>query len=219
MMQAPLLKIVRGRRPLAAFTWLLVALSLFVLIPQARAQQQQQQQDAEPSRQEGVQPQGGGRGNNLMQQLNLTPEQRVQLREIRRQSEPETRELTRRMRLARRALEEAIYSDADNEALIEQRARALADAQAALVRLRAMTELKVRRVLTPEQLQSFRNLRLQAQRRQMLQRRLRGAGQQTPPPGALEQNPQGANPPAGAPRDLRPANTPRVRQRRRLDKP
>ena len=123
------------------------------------------------------------RAGSLMLRLNLTPEQRRQLREIRAQGEPEARELTRRVRLARRALDEAIYSDADaSESLVEQRARELAAAQAALVRLRAATELKVRRVLTAEQLQTFRELRRQAQRRQMLQRRLRGARRQ-PPPG------------------------------------
>jgi Spy/CpxP family protein refolding chaperone len=123
------------------------------------------------------------RGGNLVQRLNLTPEQRRQLREIRAQGEPEVRELTRRVRLARRALDEAIYSDAVQESLVDQRSRELSAAQTALVRLRAATELKVRRVLTAEQLRTFRELRREAARRQMLQRRLRGARHQQPPPG------------------------------------
>jgi Spy/CpxP family protein refolding chaperone len=135
------------------------------------------------------------RGGNLMRRLNLTPEQRRRLREIRRQGEPETRELTRRVRLARRALDEAIYSDAVEDALVEQRARELSAAQASLVRLRAATELKVRRVLTPEQLQTFRDLRRRAQRRQSLQRRLRGAARR-PPPGEA---PPDADDPADPP--------------------
>jgi Spy/CpxP family protein refolding chaperone len=146
------------------------------------------------------------RGGNLMQRLNLTPEQRRQLREIRVQGEPETRELTRRVRLARRALDEAIYTDAVEESLVEQRTRELATAQAALMRLRASTELKVRRLLTAEQLQTFRELRRQAARRQLLQRRLRGAGQQPPP---------GENPPADDdPADPRPPDAPPARRRR-----
>ena len=112
------------------------------------------------------------RAQNLMQRLNLTREQREQLREIRRQSEPEVRARTRRVRLARRALDEAIYSDLLDEALVEQRARELTAAQSALVGLRASTELKVRRVLTAEQLQLFRTLREQARQRQLQQRRL-----------------------------------------------
>ena len=109
---------------------------------------------------------------NLMQRLNLSREQRQQLREIRAQSEPEVRAQTRRVRLARRALDEAIYADAVDETLIEQRARELSAAQSALLRLRAANELKVRRVLTAEQLQLFRTLRRQAQQRLRLQRRL-----------------------------------------------
>lgn len=102
---------------------------------------------------------------DLLARLNLTPEQLARLREIRRQSETEARALGRRVRLARRALDEAIYADAFDERLVEERARELAAAQAALVNLRAQTELRVRRVLTPEQLQTFRDLRQRARRR------------------------------------------------------
>jgi len=114
----------------------------------------------------------------LLARLNLTPEQRARLREIRRQSEPEARALTRRLNGARRALDEAVFSDEADEATVEQRARELSDAQAAVVRLRALTELRVRRVLTPEQLQTFRGLRREALRQRLMQRR--GARLQKP---------------------------------------
>ena len=149
-----------------------------------------------------------GRAVNLMQRLGLTQEQREQLRQIRTQSEAEARELTRRMRLARRALDEAIYADSIDDALIEQRSRELASAQTALMRLRAATELKVRRVLTAEQLRLFRNLRRQAQRRQMLQRRMNRATRPSEAP----------SPDASAPADTQPAppstNPPPARRRR-----
>ncbi|HEX7957438.1 MAG TPA: Spy/CpxP family protein refolding chaperone [Pyrinomonadaceae bacterium] len=148
-----------------------LALSLAALCAEARAQ------SAPPAAQGSTPQPPQARAGNLMRLLNLTPEQRRRLREIRAQAEPETRELARRVRLSRRALDEAVYADAADEALVEQRARELAAAQAALVRLRASTELKVRGVLTPEQLRAFRTLRQQAQRRQALRRRrLRAAG-------------------------------------------
>jgi Spy/CpxP family protein refolding chaperone len=213
-MKVPFKKIAGGgsRTAVAVSSLVLSLLLVLAPAPQARAQEQ----DAQPAPQEGgAQPQEGVRGKNLMQQLSLTPEQRGLLREIRKQSEAKARELTRMMRLARRALEEAIYSDNVDETVIEQRARELSAAQAALVRFRAQTELKVRRILTPEQLQSFRDLRLQAQRRQLMKRRLlRGnkRQQQQRSPGALDQNPGGATAPAaGTPREPRPANTPRPR--------
>ena len=135
----------------------------------------------EPEARPQATPRRPARALNLMQRLNLSPEQRLRLREIRRQSEPEVRAHTRRVRLARRALDEAIYADSADEALVEQRSRELSAAQSALVRLRAATELKVRGVLTDEQLRLFRDLRRQAQRRQALQRR---SNRTAPPPEA-----------------------------------
>lgn len=159
-----------------------LALAVFTHSPSARAQDAAQQ----PPAQRETQPVPGARratrprAGNLMRQLNLSRAQRIQLREIRRQREPEARELVRRVRLARRALDQAIYSDAAEDSLVEQRAGELAAAQAALVRLRAATELKVRRVLTAEQLQTFRQLRLQAQRQLMQRRRADPDSQDAP---------------------------------------
>ncbi|MCA1632637.1 MAG: Spy/CpxP family protein refolding chaperone [Acidobacteria bacterium] len=193
----------------AAGMLLLLLLLLFPLAPSARAQGQ----DAAPEPQEGsTQPGRPGRGGaNLLLQLNLTPEQLTQLRDIRAQSEQQARALTRRLNMARRALDEAIYADDLNETLIEDRARELAAAQAALVRLRAQTELRVRRVLTAGQLQSFRDLRQSARLRQREQRRLERGFRQRPRPGdrpALR-----PNAPADATRRPGLNTSPRARRR------
>lgn len=198
-MKAALTKIRRGARPALAFAWAGLALLLVLGAPRARAQSEGQDGPRPPRRESGARRHGRGHGESLMRRLNLTPEQHERLSEIRRQSEPEARELTRRLRLARRALEEAIYSDTLDEARIEEHARALTEAQAALVRLRAATELKVRRVLTPEQLGAFRELRQQAQRRQVLQRRMRGGARPRPPEPAGE-DPADADAPRRPPR-------------------
>jgi Spy/CpxP family protein refolding chaperone len=154
-----------------------LALLLLPLCATARAQAQ----DEPAARQQATPQQQPARALKLMQRLNLSREQRQQLREIRSQSEPEVRAQTRSVRLARRALDEAIYADIIDDALVEQRAREFSTAQAALIRLRAATELKIRRVLTEEQLRLFRDLRQQEQRRLMLQRRL---NRPAPPPAA-----------------------------------
>jgi len=170
-----------GIRPVKSLAAAAFGLAL-ALLPLDGAKASAQQEPAQESRRDArAQRPARPRGVNLVRRLNLTPEQRRQLREIRAQADPEARELTRRVRLARRALDEAIYSDAVEEALVEQRTRELAAAQAALMRLRAATELKVRRVLTAEQLQSFRELRRQAARRQQLERRLPGARRRPAP--------------------------------------
>lgn len=154
------------RRPLAAACGFAFAL-LFTPATGARAQNP----PAAPA-QEGAAAQANPNDPvSLLMQLNLSPDQIAQMRAIQSENGPQARVLNQRLNQARRALDEAIYSDEVDEALIEQRAREVAEAQAALVRLRAQTELRVRRVLTPEQLQTFRQLRRQALLEQMQKRR------------------------------------------------
>ena len=102
----------------------------------------------------------------LVRALNLSPEQRAEIARIRREVAPQTRAANQRVRRARRALEEAVYGAVADEALIERRAGEVAEAEAARTRLRAQTELRIRRLLTPEQLDTFRRLRLRALTRQ-----------------------------------------------------
>src|SRR3712207_9480309 len=95
---------------------LLFGLALLLFPAAAGAQEQEA-----PEAQQQASPQNPARALNLMQRLNLTPEQRRQLREIRRQNQVELRAHTRRVRLARRALDEAIYDDAVNDRSGERR--------------------------------------------------------------------------------------------------
>ncbi|MDQ1592300.1 MAG: periplasmic protein CpxP/Spy [Pyrinomonadaceae bacterium] len=117
----------------------------------------------------------------LLRVLNLTPEQRAQIGAIRRETEPQGRLLGARLRQARRALDEAIYAPTPDENVIEERVRELGAAQSAVVRLRSLTELRIRRVLSPEQLDAFR--RLQRQTRTRRQQRLNQRQPQDDLPG------------------------------------
>lgn len=151
---------------------------LFASGLEARAQGRQQEP---PPPHEGGPPDARPRDvAGLLRSLNLTPEQVEQLRALREQHQAEARPLMRRLGQARRALDEAIFADALDENLIRERAREASEAQAALLRLNTLAEVRVRRVLTAEQLQRFRDLRRQAQARQRLRRQLRRDGQ--PPP-------------------------------------
>jgi Spy/CpxP family protein refolding chaperone len=131
-----------------------------------------------PQAQTEVDERSGNAPLGLLRVLNLTPEQREQIGALRRETEPQGRSLGARLRLARRALDEAIYSDHPDDGVIEARVREVAAAQAAVLRLRTLTELKIRRVLSLEQLNSFRRLRSQSRPRQ-------GRMNQTLPPGNL----------------------------------
>lgn len=119
-------------------------------------------------------------GADWKDQLKLTPDQLEKIRAITEQNRIEGQPVRRRVNQAQRALDEAIYSDNVNEAEIEQRARELAEAQAAQVRMRAMTELSIRRVLTPEQLNTFRLVRRQRAIENQVKRRQENANQPQP---------------------------------------
>lgn len=115
-------------------------------------------------------------GGDLGRILGLTPDQLTKIRMIRQQNREAQRLVNERLRSAQQALDEAIYSDDASEAVVEERARELAAAQAAAVRQRALTELGIRRVLTPEQLNTLRDLRLRQAQRRRLERQLNQPG-------------------------------------------
>lgn len=95
-------------------------------------------------------------------QLNLTPEQREKIRAILEQTKNGRAEINQRLKQSNLALVQALESDNPDEALVEQRLRDAAAAQAAATRMRVLTEVRIRRVLTPEQLVTLRLLRQQA---------------------------------------------------------
>jgi Spy/CpxP family protein refolding chaperone len=100
-------------------------------------------------------------------QLNLTPEQIQKIRGINAELKDQRQAANQRLRLAQRALAEAVESPNPDEKLIEQRSHEVADAQAATIRLRSLTEARVLQVLTPEQRVRLREMR---QRNQALRR-------------------------------------------------
>ena len=97
-----------------------------------------------------------------IEQLRLAPEQRQRIRMIFEENKDERQSVNRRVREANVALDQALDAEPTDEAVIDQRLRELATAQAAQMRMRIYTELKIRRELRPEQLAILRRLRLQA---------------------------------------------------------
>ena len=77
------------------------------------------------------------------------------------QTKDERQLANRRLREANLALDQALDAEPPDENLIEQRINELTTAQAAQMRMRIHTEMKIRRVLRPEQLATLRRLRLQ----------------------------------------------------------
>jgi Spy/CpxP family protein refolding chaperone len=102
-------------------------------------------------------------GTDPIEQLHLTPEQRQRIRAIRESSRQERAMVNQRLRQTNVALQQAMDAETIDEALIEERLRDAAAAQAAAMRLRIQTELKIRRVLSREQLVTLKSLQVQAQ--------------------------------------------------------
>ena len=96
-----------------------------------------------------------------IEQLRLTPDQRERIRMIVEQNKNERQSTSRRVREANFALDQALDAEPIDDAVIQQRINELATAQAAQLRMRIETEIKIRRELRPEQLALLRRLRLQ----------------------------------------------------------
>ena len=160
----------------APFAWLTLAAASVLLV--ASGSLRAQTPEPQPTPANVVQQQ---RPRNQIEQmlrpLNITPEQEEQIRAIYDEIAEERQAANRRLRLAHRALSEAIQSPTPNEALIEQRSKEVADAQATTIRLRSLTEARVLQVLTQEQRVRLRQLQAQAQRRNQQNQRGLGRGQ------------------------------------------
>ncbi|MDQ3179237.1 MAG: periplasmic heavy metal sensor [Acidobacteriota bacterium] len=98
---------------------------------------------------------------NLLQELALVQEQKQQLRRLNADRKPLMREAQIRLREANRNLDRAIYADNVDETEIQARIKELQLAQAEVIKIRSLTELEVRKILTPEQLVKFREIRRQ----------------------------------------------------------
>lgn len=159
------------------FFSLIVALFVFGFAnAETRAQEEMPPEDERPPLERPA------RRPNLLQELNLSREQIQQIRRINQAHRPLMQEARRRFREANRALDQAIYADSPNDADVQARMKEVQLAQAEIIKIRTTSELAIRKILTPEQLVKFRELRERFMRR--LQNR------QNPPPQADEPNNQ-----------------------------
>jgi len=103
--------------------------------------------------------QGRNFGGDPIRELNLTAEQREQIRMIRDQNRAERATINQRVRETNRALEAALDSDNPDQSVLEQRIQEVSAAQAEAMRMRIKTEVKIRQVLTSEQRVMLKSMR------------------------------------------------------------
>jgi Spy/CpxP family protein refolding chaperone len=107
----------------------------------------------------------GARPFKIMQELGLTPEQIQQIRAINRERKPFMKDAQQRWQTARRSLDAAIYADDSSDEQVKQLTKEAIAAQGEWLKERTLTEYLIRKVLTPEQLVKFRQLRAEQMER------------------------------------------------------
>ncbi len=117
------------------------------------------QQETRPDRQKQEFAGANGQRPNLLRELGLSREQIRQIRRINAERKPLEMEAAKRFQAAKADLDAAIYAENVNDDEVQIRLKAFQTAQAELFRLRFTNELAVRKLLTPEQLIAFRQLR------------------------------------------------------------
>lgn len=115
---------------------------------------------------------------DVMQELDLSRQQLNQIRLINQQFRPPLRQSNQRLQAANQALDEAIYSGQANETLIQSRLRDAQEAHAEWIRNRTKLESEISKILNPNQLARFRQLRRQSR---MNNQRNRQLDNQPPP--------------------------------------
>jgi len=94
----------------------------------------------------------------VFRQLDLTDSQRSQLEQFATKSGKEMPALHRLRKAQSELLDEALYGEAFDPKLVEQRASDLAATQAEIIKLQARLMTQIRQVLTPDQSVKFRSL-------------------------------------------------------------
>ena len=135
-----------------------------------------------PQRREGQGPRGGpGMGGPMrgpggpgfgmeFRGLDLSEDQRGQLRKIRESHESEFKAVGEKMRAAREGMRALIEADAINEAAIRAKSTEVAAAEADFAILNAKVRAEAMQILTSEQQQKLKELRAQRQNQPMKRR-------------------------------------------------
>lgn len=130
--------------------------------------------------------QEGGQGPQrpqLFRQLGLTRDQIEKIKRLNIDRKPLMEAAQARVREASRLLDQGIYADELDETAIAGKVKDVIAAQAEVQKLRYMNELGVRKILSPEQLVRFRQLREQFAAERQQEMRRRAAGQPLGPNG------------------------------------
>lgn len=156
-------------------------LLMFLTFANVNAQEQVAPDNQNPNANQQVRP------FKILEELGLTREQIQQIRRINQERKPIMQEAQQRWRISNRNLDEAIYSDTTTDEEVKELMKEAQLAQAELLKARTLTEYMVRKVLTPEQLTKFRQLRERVMKRMSQKNENNPNNQQQRPINRLQQ--------------------------------
>lgn len=156
-------------------------LLMFLTFANVNAQEQVAPDNQNPNANQQVRP------FKILEELGLTREQIQQIRRINQERKPIMQEAQQRWRISNRNLDEAIYSDTTTDEEVKELMKEAQLAQAELLKARTLTEYMVRKVLTPEQLTKFRQLRERVMKRMNQKNENNPNNQQQRPINRLQQ--------------------------------
>ncbi len=96
---------------------------------------------------------------NLLRELGLSREQMQAIRRLNADRKFQMQDAQRNLGDARKNLDMAIYADVVNDAEFQVRLKDFQTAQAEVAAIRSTTEFEIRKILTPDQVIRFRQLR------------------------------------------------------------
>jgi Spy/CpxP family protein refolding chaperone len=117
----------------------------------------------------------------VFRELDLTEEQRGHLENLAKRSGNQMPALNRLRKAQSELLDEALYGETFDPAVIDQRASDLAATQAEIIKLQAKVMTQIRKILTPQQGLKFRTLLTQERDRALEDQRQQNAPVQPPP--------------------------------------
>lgn len=147
----------------------------------------------EPQDEQGPPPERPMEHMNILRDLGLSQDQVRQMRLINQDVRTKRQTARKRMNEASRNLDQAVYADTVDDALITQQLKEFQNAQGEMAKVNFENELAIRKVLTPEQLVRFREIRQNFQRQR--QNRIENRELQRPGAGSRRRGKPGEKQP------------------------
>ena len=150
-------------KPLNKQMMILVAIALGLVFSGAANAKMSEEEAGQPNK---------DKRDQVIRQLNLTPQQEVQIKQLQMLNRQKAKELFRRLKEKRRELADELDKARSNPIKIRTLITELKDIQGRLIEKRVEDVLKMKEILTPEQYQKFSET-LKSMRQRNFERRER----------------------------------------------